>query len=90
MCTYYFMISISGNPLPFGPIFDASTVQYGRTFFMIGGASDWGDYLDTVHKYDPDQDNWEEMEVTLSEPRAWVAAMIIDSSIIPGCNSTTN
>ena len=84
------MISISGNPLPFGPIFDASSVQYGRTFFMIGGKSDTRVYLDTVHKYDPDQDNWEEMEVTLSEPRSGATAMIIDSSIIPGCNSTTN
>ena len=59
--------------MPFGPNRYASTVPYGRAFVMVGGSKA---YLDAVLKYDPDQDNWEEMEVTLSVPRAGVAAMI--------------
>ena len=54
---------------------------------MVGGSKA---YLDAVLKYDPDQDNWEKLEVTLSRPRTEATAFLFDSSMIPGCNSTTN
>ncbi len=59
----------------------ASSLQQGKdTVYVIGGYT--GDYLDKVFRYLPDDEEWEEMEVTIQLPRRSAVAISIPDEMV--------
>ncbi len=59
----------------------ASSLQQGKdTVYVIGGYT--GDYLNTVFRYLPDEEQWEEMEVTIKLPRRSAVAISIPDDTV--------
>ena len=78
------------DDLPFGCIGSATAIPYEDTFLLIGGwgyknDSDHRSYSDKVWKYKQNGE-WEEMRhLQLSEGKAYVTAIVVQSDIFPRC-----
>ncbi len=75
-----------GNPLPI-QYEQATSVQYGDTFAIIGGYG----YLpnphqhDTVYVYEPATDSWRLIPKRLTQKKWSMGAFTVDKSIFPEC-----
>jgi len=74
---------------PFFDIVGAASVPYKNSFLMVGGYSYEvdGDYIDLVHYYDPESKSIIPLEGRLQTKKGEVAALLVNRSIFPECNS---
>ena len=72
----------TAKPLP-SPMMYTTTVQFGDTFLLVGGATETKlDVLDTIYKYEASTEKWIRMRAELSESKCWVAAALVDWPMI--------
>ena len=77
--------SSTGNNLPY-PIEAAASVPYKDSFLLVGGyLYDTDEVLDTIIKYNPEDDSWLEMPAKLQTPRYWHTVIPVKQSIFNSC-----
>ena len=74
------LLDIDGDQWIFGPdlpyyIFNGASVQLENTFLIVGG--DNGTYLDTIWKFDVEEENWIIMDQKLESDREISAAFLV-------------
>ena len=79
-----FILLFPGNSLP-TVSHRASSVQYMDTFVVVGGYSDGTGNLDTILKYNTNNDTWSELPEKLKKARSDHTAIMVDRSIFPEC-----
>ena len=68
---------------PFFPrgVTDASSVQFGDTFLVVGGKDANDEILDSIFEYDPENEEWIEREEKLTVARRDLAAVLVDDTV---------
>ena len=63
----------------------APTISRGKTylFLILGGEDVFGARLDTIYKYEVDDDSWTLLQATLPNPTSNLRATSVDLSIFP-------
>ena len=73
----------AGNPMPLQAYLGYGTVvQLEETFLIVGGFH-YGEYLDTIYRYEKDSDSWTRLEAILPGVVAAPIAMMVDIDIFP-------
>jgi N-acetylneuraminic acid mutarotase len=72
--------SLSVNPLP-QPIWNATVVPFGDSFYLVGGQTSNGSNLNTIYLYNPDEDSWTLLDAKLKQGKYGVIAILIDKQL---------
>lgn len=75
----------TGNPFPDNGIFDATVVPLEESFLLVGGYDGYPLTLDTIYKYNKDNDTWSLLETRLPSPAEKPIALLVDIDIFPSC-----
>ena len=77
--------SALGNPLPHTITHNAGSAQFKNTFIIVGGSNTKAD-VDTLYRYNPDDDSWTLLPSKLDIPRHDVAAFPVSKKAFRKCD----
>ncbi len=85
-----FIFFSQGNPFPHTINNNAGSAQLKRTFVIVGGYNStvWADdsTLDTLYRYNPNEDSWTLLPSRLTVPRHDVSAFPVRMDAFKECN----
>ena len=81
----HYPLDFAGNPFP--TTLDLPTVaQHGDTFYIVGGYDPTASDLDTIYRYEVEEDSWTLLPNRMTYTREAPTAMVVKSSIFPSCD----